>query len=89
MRGDRAFCFLGAWLATPLTQPARIVGAQVVVVPPELVAIVGAERMRKLLAAYLRSLKSLQATGGKVVAELDAKPGPVVVDGHCGPRERL
>lgn len=76
-------------MATPLTQPARFTGAQVVTVPPGLVEIVGAERIRKLHAALLKHLKSLAASGGKVEAELIAKPGPIVVDGFCGPREHL
>ncbi len=76
-------------MASPLTQPAAI-GSEVVRVPAELVVIMGgADFTRRWLARHLAALKSVHKYGGKVVSELDTKPGPQVVAGHVGPRERV
>lgn len=58
-------------------------------VDPELVQLVGEERLRKYLAAHLRHLKGLAATGGKIEAEMIVKPGPSVANAYVGPREQV
>jgi hypothetical protein len=81
------FHFSGGRLATTVAPASRPpLPPNAVLAPPDLVDLIGEERLRKLHAAIARKLRALRA-GGTVTVELEAGTGGLVIAARVGDRE--